>query len=243
MKCTFIGDTDPGLVRSNNQDYYYIDGSQNRYCIVADGMGGHAGGQEASQIAVDAIHAFLDKNWATSEPTESLLKEALLKANDAILQDQAQHPERSDMGTTLVMFAYRESQFWVAHVGDSRCYLLRENILEQVTDDHTWVARAMRSGDLTPEQAKNHPWRHVLSKCLGRKDINAEQIEVNKLDIQEGDRLLLCSDGLTEEVPDNDINHLLSQSDTNKVIAQLIETAKHNGGKDNITVVIAEIAA
>ncbi|HEY9701819.1 MAG TPA: SpoIIE family protein phosphatase, partial [Allocoleopsis sp.] len=130
-----------------------------------------------------------------------------------------------------------------AHVGDSRCYRLRGGTLDQVTDDHTWVARAMRSGDLTAEQAKNHPWRHVLSKCLGRKDINAEQIDVNKLDIQVGDRLLLCSDGLSEEVPDDQINELLSQSDTNKIITQLIQTAKDNGGKDNITVVIAEIAS
>ncbi len=242
MKCTFIGDTDPGLVRSNNQDDYYIDKSEQRYCIVADGMGGHAGGQEASHIAVNAIHTFLDDNWDTSQSTDLLLIEALLKANQAILDDQEQHPERSDMGTTLVMFSYREDTFWVAHVGDSRCYRLRETNLTQVTADHTWVARAMRSGDLTPEQAKNHPWRHVLSKCLGRKDINAVQIEVQKVDIQEGDRLLLCSDGLTEEVPDNDINELLSQSDTNKIIAQLIEAAKHNGGKDNITVVIADIA-
>ncbi|HEY9705004.1 MAG TPA: protein phosphatase 2C domain-containing protein, partial [Allocoleopsis sp.] len=87
MKCTFIGDTDPGLVRSNNQDDYYIDKSEQKYCIVADGMGGHAGGQEASQIAVNAIHTFLDKNWAASEHTESLLNQALLKAHDAILQD------------------------------------------------------------------------------------------------------------------------------------------------------------
>lgn len=239
MKRSFTGLTDPGLLRSVNQDDYYID-PDGHFFIVADGMGGHAGGQEASQLATQAIQAYLEKHWQSVIPSDELLRQAVGEANQAILQDQQSHPERSDMGTTAVVVMFRKEQPWFAHVGDSRLYRLRNSKLEQISEDHTWVARAMKAGDITPDQARMHPWRHVLSQCLGRKDL--PPIEVQPLDVQPGDRLLLCSDGLTEELSDDAITSYLEPSLSREQAAgKLIEAAKEKGGRDNITVVIVEI--
>jgi protein phosphatase len=122
-------------------------------------------------------------------------------------------------------------------VGDSRLYRFGDETLEQLTEDQTWVGKAMKAGDITEEQAKVHPWRHVLSQCLGRKDLY--QIDVAEIELQAGDRLLLCSDGLTEEVPDEQIKSIMTEGETpEKTAATLVETAKENGGSDNVTVVI-----
>ncbi|MBP0019035.1 MAG: Stp1/IreP family PP2C-type Ser/Thr phosphatase [Cyanobacteria bacterium SBLK] len=236
MKRRFTGLTDTGVLRSVNQDDYYID-PQGRFFIVADGMGGHAGGQEASRIATQSIQAYLNDRWNNKIESEVLLEEAIEDANQGILDDQEEHPERSDMGTTIVIVMFRRDRVWCAHIGDSRLYLLRGEELEQVTEDQTWVARAMKMGDLTPEEARIHPWRHVLSQCLGRKDL--QHIEIQKIEVKEGDRLLLCSDGLTEEVPDPEIQSYLTESENCEEMAKgLVEQAKENGGSDNITVVV-----
>jgi protein phosphatase len=238
MERRFWGLTDTGLVRSVNQDSYYIDDPKGRFFIVADGMGGHAGGQEASQIATKQIQAYLEEKWDSEESSEILLQEAIDLANQGILEDQNNHPERADMGTTVVILMFREKP-WVAHIGDSRLYRLRESQLEQITEDHTWVGLALRSGDITKEQAKVHPWRHVLSQCLGRKELYG--VDLHELDVQAGDRLLLCSDGLTEEVADDLINVFLTDSEDCKAAAtELVEAAKKAGGSDNVTVVIVE---
>jgi PPM family protein phosphatase len=240
MKLLFTGLSDPGLLRSANQDAYYIDPG-GRFFVVADGMGGHAGGQEASRIATQAIQTYLEENWDSAAPSPKLLEQAFLKANQAILQDQRSHPERSDMGTTAVVVIFREEgQPWFAHIGDSRLYRLRGAKLEQMTEDHTWVARAMKVGEITPDQARIHPWRHVLAQCLGREDLR--QVDVQPLPTQPGDRLLLCSDGLTEELSDQLIaSHLKSIRACEKAAAALVNAAKDKGGRDNITVVIVAI--
>lgn len=236
MKRLFTGLTDPGLVRTTNQDSYFID-PDGRFFIVADGMGGHAGGQEASRIATEVIQTYLDDTWTSDEASPRLLQESILKANHAILQDQVSHPERSDMGTTIVVAIFRDEQPWCAHIGDSRLYRLRGAKLDQITEDHTWVARAMKSGDLTATQARVHPWRHILSKCLGREDL--KKIDVKTFDYQDNDRLLLCSDGLTEELSDHLIaSHLKTIRACDKVADSLVNAAKEKGGRDNITVVI-----
>lgn len=236
MKRLFTGLTDPGLLRAVNQDDYYID-PKGRFFVVADGMGGHAGGQEASRIATQAIQHYLNEHWEQDESPQSLLENAFLKANHEILQDQANHPERADMGTTAVAVMFRAEQPWCAHIGDSRLYRLRGAKLHQITEDHTWVARAMKVGDLTPDQARIHPWRHILSKCLGREDVR--QVDVQPFDLQPNDRLLLCSDGLTEELSDQLIAfHLKTIRACDRAALALVNAAKDRGGRDNITVVI-----
>jgi protein phosphatase len=240
MKLNFTGVSDPGLIRSNNQDAYYID-PEGRFFIVADGMGGHAGGEQASRIASEQIEAYLSGNWNSSKPSGQLLQEALLQANEAILLDQQNHPERSDMGTTIVVVIFRSKEPPLcAHVGDSRLYRFRNYQLEQLTEDDTWVARALKMGEITPEEARIHPFRHVLSRCLGREDLR--QIEVQQLDVKPGDRLLLCSDGLTEELADPKIADYFKEiSLVEKAALSLVEAAKEHGGHDNITVVIVAL--
>ena len=234
----FSGLSDPGLLRSNNQDDYYID-PEGRFFMVADGMGGYAGGEEASRLATAAIRAYLNEHWHSETAMVVLLERALYQANEAILEDQRQHPERADMGTTIVVvtFRSRDSQPWCAHVGDSRLYRLRGDDLEQITEDHTWIAKAIRAGDVSPDHSRSHPWRHVLSQCLGRDDL--DEIDIQPIQVQTGDHLLLCSDGLTEELPDSLIaSHLTSIPAGEAAAAALVSSAKQRGGRDNITVVV-----
>ena len=237
MKRLFAGLSDPGLVRSVNQDNYYVDG-EGRFFIVADGMGGHAGGQEASRIATEVIKNYLDANWEGPGESHDLLEKAICQANDGILEDQSAHPERGDMGTTVVIIIFRNDETWRAHVGDSRLYRLRDSKLEQITQDHTWIAQAIKAGEISWENGKNHPWRHVLSQCLGRQDLD-EGIDVQPLEVESGDRFLLCSDGLTEEVPEDLIRQSLEQSENlEEAASKLVEEAKKGGGSDNVTVVL-----
>lgn len=239
MKLTFTGLTDPGLIRSNNQDSYHCD-PNNRFFIVADGMGGHAGGEEASRIATQEINSCLSTYWQSTQTTPQLLEDALLTANEAILADQQANPQRSDMGTTVVVVAIRDNSAFCAHIGDSRIYRLRNTKLEQLTEDHTWVAKAIKMGDISAEEARIHPFRHVLSQCLGREDLH--QYDISPIDIQVGDRLLLCSDGLTEELIDAKISEYIQNSPSLETAARyLVDAAKEAGGHDNITVVLVSV--
>ncbi|MEB3268448.1 MAG: protein phosphatase 2C domain-containing protein [Leptolyngbya sp.] len=243
LKRLFSGMTDPGLLRSSNQDDFYMDPA-GRFFIVADGMGGHAGGQEASRLATLTIQEHLEQEWDSDAPTKHLLQRALLLANRAILEDQSDHPERGDMGTTVVVMTFREhldEDPWCAHVGDSRLYRLRGPKLQQITEDHTWIARAVKEGELTLAQSRTHPWRHVLSQCLGRTDLN--RIDIQPIPVQAGDRLLLCSDGLTEELSDALIaSHIKSIRACENAVKALVHSAKQRGGRDNITVVLVALA-
>lgn len=238
MKSQFAGLSDKGMVRSANQDAYHID-PDGRFFIVADGMGGHAGGEEASRIAIETTHTYLTQNWETEPDTKNLLVQALIAANDAIVADQENNAQRGDMGTTIVSILFRDDLVWSAHVGDSRLYRLRGDKLDAITEDDTWVARAMKLGQLNAEEAKIHPLRHVLSHCLGRRDLR--QINIQTQDVAPGDRVLLCSDGLTEEVPHDEIASHLHVGTIEQAAQALIDAAKQHGGSDNITVIIAQM--
>ncbi|HAN75862.1 MAG TPA: serine/threonine protein phosphatase [Planktothrix sp. UBA8407] len=242
MKRYFAGMTDTGNVRSANQDSYYID-PDGRFFIVADGMGGHAGGQEASLIATQTIKEHILKHWDSSKKSDTILNDAFVAANKALLDDQDKHPERSDMGTTAVVALFRDQDSpWFANVGDSRLYRLRGHQLEQITEDQTWVAQAVKRNALTHDQARSHPWRHVLSQCLGREDLS--EISIAQMDVQPGDCLLLCSDGLTEEVPDGIIaSHLKLIRSCDTAATALIKAAKDREGKDNITVIVVAVGS
>lgn len=231
----FAGLTDVGLHRAANQDSYYLSPRGDLF-VVADGMGGHVGGQEASRMAVTAIADYVQAQKESDRPTPDLLEKAILQANQVILSDQVQHPDRADMGTTVVLLMLREGQFWCAHVGDSRLYLWRAGQLTQVTQDHTWVAQALQDGNLTPDELQHHPWRHVLSQCVGREDLRS--VATQPLKLAAGDRLLLCSDGLSEELAAGSIAaHLQAAPTCEQAASALIEAAKAKGGHDNITAI------
>lgn len=241
MKRLFAGLSDQGLVRKANQDSYRIDEPEGRFFIVADGMGGHAGGEEASRIAAETIREFLVENWQSQLQPRDLLEKALLKANQAIIQNQKDYPERADMGTTVVVVLFPETgQPWCAHIGDSRLYRWRDAQLDQITEDHTWISQAVKSGLLTTDQARRHPWRHVLAQCLGREEL--DEIGLQPLDVKAGDQLLLCSDGLTEELADEQIAPFFQPHQPCETVANaLVEAAKGEGGQDNITVVLVAL--
>jgi PPM family protein phosphatase len=235
MKRAFAGETDTGCVRTANQDSFHLD-PNGRFFIVADGMGGHAGGEVASLLATEAIKNHLELQWDNAEP-QDLLQESILLANQAILNDQDANPVRRDMGTTIVIVIFKEEQPWYCHIGDSRLYRLRGAKLEQITEDHTWVARAIQLGTITAEESRSHPWRHMLMQCLGREEV--KDVVADKVDFQPGDRLLICSDGLTEELTNERIaSHLKSIRPCDQAASALISAAKAKGGRDNITVVI-----
>ena len=236
MKLSFAGESDVGCVRSSNQDSYHID-PDGRFFIVADGMGGHAGGEEASRIATDSIGAYLSLEWGKNCSPQELLQQAVAKANQAIIHDQNTHPVRADSGTTIVVVMFVEEQPWFCHIGDSRLYRLYNSKLEQVSDDHTWIARAIQTGAVDPEEARTHPWRHMLLQCLGREEIR--EVTIQKIDFQPGDRILICSDGLTEELTDEQIANQLQENHSCETAAEaLVKAAKSHGGRDNVTVVV-----
>ena len=235
----FAGLSDIGLKRTTNQDSYYLSPTGNVF-IVADGMGGHRGGQEASSLATEVIADYLEKHWKSDCSSLALLEGAILAANKAIVQVQHHHVDMADMGTTVVALIYRDQHFWCAHVGDSRLYILRESGFIQATQDHTWVSLAVERGDISPEKEQAHPLRHVLSQCVGRDDLLS--VETQRLDVKPGDRLLLCSDGLTDELSsDAIIVHMQSANTCEEAVLALIEAAKAQGGRDNITAIALTI--
>jgi len=229
--------SDRGLVRSHNEDSYRVD-SQRGLFVVADGMGGHAAGEVASRIAVASVAATLGPNSAGADPGERLL-DAVVTANRSIYEDAQAHPERQGMGTTLTLLCDEAGEVFLAHVGDSRAYRLRAGELMQLTRDHTWVNMQVRAGVITSEQAEHAQFRHVLVKALGTQP----EIEPDVLPIEvlSRDRLLLCSDGLSDLVGDADLKRLLSASESPaETAARLVQEANARGGRDNVTAVVID---
>lgn len=236
---TFAGLSDIGCQRTTNQDSYYLSPTGDLF-IVADGMGGHAGGQEASRLATEVIRRYLEDHKQRDRPPSELLEQAIFAANSAVLNEQRQHPEMADMGTTVVVLMRRDNQFWCAHVGDSRLYILRESGFIQVTQDHTWVRQAVAQGTISPDRVQMHPWRHVLSQCVGREDLLV--VETQRLKVEPDDRLLLCSDGLTEDLSSDAIIACVQSAKTcEEVVLALVEAARAQGGRDNITAIALTI--
>jgi protein phosphatase len=217
--------------------------------IVADGMGGHQAGEQASALAVEAIEAFAlnTLKWffllkGTEEQT--VLKEfqtALQAADARVCQQAAQHPEFAGMGTTVTMAYSLGSRLFIVHVGDSRCYLLRGQELQRLTHDHTLVEEMVRRGQLKPEEAARHRLRHVITNVIGGPEPGV-LVECHRIESEAGNRLLLCSDGLTGMVSDDRIAAILQSEDDPRVACErLVAEANENGGKDNITVIVAHV--
>jgi protein phosphatase len=226
-----------GKIRSNNQDSGYAG---SHLFIVADGMGGHAGGDVASAIALKRVMD-ADRQYASAEDAEFALQSALMAANSLLAETVFEHPELTGMGTTVSAILRTGSQLAIAHIGDSRIYLLRGGKLKQITADHTFVQRLVDSGRITQEEAAVHPRRSVLMRVLGDVDA-APEIDTTVLDVQPGDRWLLCSDGLSSYVSDDKIEHALKTiPDVNAAADRLLKDSLDQGAPDNVTVVIVDI--
>lgn len=247
MAIRAAGMTDVGCVRKHNEDSFLAAPELGLY-VVADGLGGHAAGEVASRIVVERVAQFVaettekDRTWPLEYDTTlsfdgNRLKVALLLSDQAIADDIRRNPERETMGSTVVACLLSGAKATLAHVGDSRAYLLNKEEIRQVTRDHSWVAEQVANGILTPSEARVHPFRNVITQALGNGgDL---EIEVQDLELGKSDRLLLCSDGLSGMVGDSQIWDIVNQSpDLQTAVETLITVARDNGGEDNITAVL-----
>jgi serine/threonine protein phosphatase PrpC len=262
-----FGITDKGKVRTTNEDQFLIAeltkamrvwqtslpepkvqvGEEHAHLfLVADGMGGHRAGERASALAVVAIEQFTlntFKWFFGSSDTEAQkvlaqFQSALSQADARILEEAAEHPELSGMGTTVTMAFHLGAQLCVVHVGDSRAYVYRDGELHQLTQDHTLMADMVRSGELRPDQVAGHRLRHVITNVIGGQELGVT-VEARAFDVQAGDRLLLCSDGLTEMVTNEAIAATLAAEPAPEVAAKkLLAQAIDGGAPDNITLLI-----
>lgn len=240
--------TDVGKKREKNEDSLLVDGSLGLF-IVADGMGGHLGGEFASRLAVktigEAIQQLTNDPEATvssehyfdrSKPGEHL-RYAIRLASQNIYEEACRHVNLRGMGTTTVAMLVRNNTGFIGNVGDSRGYLIRDNKIEQVTADHSLVAEQLRAGVLTEEQTKNHKYKNIITRSVGfQSDV---EIDVIACELKQGDRILLCSDGLTNLMEDADILKIIKKHPPREACRKLIDLANKRGGDDNVTVVIA----
>ncbi len=243
--------TNTGIKRTNNEDAFLVEENVNLF-IVADGMGGHSSGEVASKIAVETIGKFFkdpNLNEETTWPYEyddkisflgNKLKTAIAIANEKIQEYSKEHTESRGMGTTVVALHKSHDRIILCHVGDSRCYLLRDKKLILLTSDHSWVNEQVKMGFLTESEAQRHPFRNVITKALGTK--GEATAEVTEMNCQTGDLYLLCTDGLNSMVEDKEIEEsLLSKQSLKEMGDLLIEKANKNGGEDNITLILVKI--
>jgi protein phosphatase len=251
MKISYKALTDVGRKRKGNEDSLYVNPEQNLF-VVADGMGGHAAGEVASRVAVDSINEFICLTSGDEEITwpfgldENIsydgnrLKTAVRYANRKVLEATREKSEYEGMATTVAAVLVDDSTAILAHVGDSRIYRYRDGALAQLTSDHSWINEQIQSGVISAEQARSHPLRNVVTRALGGKpDL---QVDVQVHSMQSGDVLLLCSDGLTTMVPDDEIAGLFTESggDVEQVAKGLVDAANARGGEDNITVLLIQ---
>lgn len=234
--------SDIGLRRENNQDYMFASKEIDfPIYIVADGMGGHNSGDIASSMAVKSIVEFLDENKEMLNKEDDIkryIKEAIDHANEEIYIKSLDSAEFNGMGTTLTMAYIEDDKLHIGHVGDSRAYLIRDNNIIQMTDDHTLVNELIRNGSIGSEEAKDHPQRNVITRAVGTS--YKVKSDVFSKDIKNKDVIILCSDGLTNMIEEDVILRVVEKydkKDMEKICNILVKLAKENGGNDNITVI------
>ncbi len=233
------GNTDKGKTRKDNEDAFFVDDAAGLYA-VADGIGGHAGGEVASRMAVEAIGELVPARTSGSEGKVSeILTLAFKTANTRLHQAGSADRALFGMGTTLTALLLQGGTAHLAHIGDSRAYLLRDGVLNQMSEDHGLVAEQVRAGIVTPEQARRSPYRHVITRALG---IDREaMVDYKPIEMKPRDIFLLCTDGLTEMVEDVEIERILSRAAPPEAAARLIDAANDHGGVDNITLVVVKV--
>ncbi|MCC5911974.1 MAG: Stp1/IreP family PP2C-type Ser/Thr phosphatase [Clostridiaceae bacterium] len=240
MKAAAI--TDVGRVRELNEDNYFIYEEEIKLYIVADGMGGHKSGEVASFIAIDVIKSHIIK-YLDDEREEIAVKgilfEAFNRANEAILNKSIEDSTCEGMGTTVTLVLIIEDKMYIAHVGDSRAYLIRENEITQITEDHSLVAELVKNGSITEREAMRHPQKNIITRALG----NSSDVKLDLCTIQlcKEDILILCTDGLSNFVDNYEFKKVLSETeDIMEACNILVTLANERGGHDNITVLIAK---
>jgi PPM family protein phosphatase len=232
--------TDPGRVREQNEDSLFAGST---VFAVADGMGGHAAGEVASATALEPIEALDGRHFSSATEAQTALVEAIAAANDTVVRKAIDTPELRGMGTTLTAVLLRAGRLHLAHVGDSRAYLVRGGEISQLTTDHTLVEQLIREGRLSRDQAATHPQRSVITRAIG-VDRQVEVDSLPPLELHPGDQILLCSDGLSGPVSDEAIAEILTDIEDGAAAAEaLIKAANGAGGPDNITVVLLRVGA
>ena len=230
--------TDIGQKRSSNQDYVFSSeqpiGNLPNLIIVADGMGGHKAGDYASRYTVETLEKLIRES-TLSEPA-AIIESAVKQANTMLLEEANNHEEMKGMGTTLVICTIHDNVLTVANVGDSRLYVVNQEI-RQITKDHSLVEEMVRMGEMDKETARNHRDKNIITRAIGAvPEVDVDFFEIN---LDPEDEILMCTDGLTNMVEDADIrNIMLSQRDIAEQAERLVKTANENGGKDNITVIV-----
>ncbi|MBV1816603.1 Stp1/IreP family PP2C-type Ser/Thr phosphatase [Anaerosalibacter bizertensis] len=242
----FIGvSTDKGKVRKNNQDSYFVsEDTELPLFIVADGMGGHKAGEVASNMAVEIVKDFfIEKKEELKKNKVDILKfirSAVEKANTIIYKKSIENDEFHGMGTTITMAYIFENKLYIGHVGDSRAYLLRNNKFIQITEDHSLVAEMVKKGSISEEEAECHPQRNIITRAIGTDEEVITDIIVE--DIYKDDILLLCTDGLTNMMNDDEIKEILiNKIDLQKNCNSLVKKANRLGGIDNVTVIAIKL--
>ncbi len=238
----YAAGTDKGLIRETNEDSCNIirDSRNDIYAfIIADGMGGHNCGEIASGTAVEYISAYFEDHagdFLSAADRGAALKELVQDANSQVWEKSLESPETNGMGTTLTMAVVAGNTATVAHVGDSRLYLVREGRLQQVTNDHSYIEELVRKGTLTREEADNHPGRNIITRAIGSSP--ELEVDIFSLTMLINDILVLCTDGLTNMVGEDEIGETAQSNDPEAACKQLIEAANRNGGEDNVTVIV-----
>lgn len=228
--------TDVGRVRERNEDASGVSDAPPIFA-VADGMGGHRAGDRASRIAVDTLLELVGEASGRDSGVEETVRHAFQVANVRIIEEAAERPDQMGMGTTLTALILTGADYVIAHVGDSRAFLVRDGRAEQLTEDHSIVAAQVREGGMSPEEARVHPMRHVLSRCMGCEP--SPTVDLLRGPVQEGDVFILCSDGLTGALRETDIAEVVHEAEGSADASRkLVEIARDLDGSDNITAVV-----
>jgi protein phosphatase len=243
VKLSYAARTDVGMIRTGNEDNFAVDadtdGARGVF-IVADGMGGHAAGEVASEMAVQIVLRELKDVKAVGSTATKALSGALRAANRAIHDRTISEVDKQGMGTTASVLMLSDSRYLIGQVGDSRVYLLRDGALTQVTKDHSYVQEQVDIGNLTPEQARYHPYSNVITRCVGASPDLDPDLYVGEA--REGDVFLVASDGLTGMVDDKRLAQLLmSRAEPERKVQALIAEANGRGGLDNITAIVVQV--
>lgn len=234
--------TDIGNERKVNEDYYYTDNQKKKLFIVADGMGGHNAGDVASKMAVNIVkNSCLEKidDSMSFDEIQQIIDQAVEYANKKIYKASKKFDELNGMGTTLLVAYLNHEEVYFVNVGDSRGYILFDDVIKQVTVDHSLVEELAMNGDISPEEVENHPQKNIITSCLGAK--KEYKIDYYRFPKKEGMKLILCTDGLTGLVSDQRIYEIIKNNDFYLSSKLLIDEAKDNGGFDNITLIMIEV--